>query len=122
MNQNYFFCPNKNCRNYNSKTSTNHFKHAGHHATKAFGEVPRYQCMECGKTFSDQTFSLKLQPEHLLQIKGLSQAKAVKICAALEFSRRIYCPAQGKIKTPSNALKFVQHFSDGNRRCFSVSL
>ena len=61
---------------------------------------------------------LKLQPEHLLAIKGLGQAKAVKLCAALEFSRRIYCPAQGKIKTPSDALKFVQHFSDRQQEMF----
>jgi len=59
LNQHYFFCPNPHCTysrqfHYHSRWYTKE----GCHSTKAFGTVQRYRCKYCGKTFSDQTFSL----------------------------------------------------------------
>ncbi len=36
----------------------------GSYFTLAFGEVPRYQCRWCGKTFSDQTFKVDYYVKH----------------------------------------------------------
>lgn len=36
----------------------------GSYSTAAFGEVPRYQCLWCGKTFSDQTFKVDYYVKH----------------------------------------------------------
>lgn len=60
MNHAYFFCPNKSCP-YNKQLSYKEkwFKKDGYHMTNAFGSIQRYRCLHCGKTFSDQTFSLK---------------------------------------------------------------
>jgi transposase-like protein len=59
MNPTYFFCPNNKCT-YNQKLSYKDkwFRKDGYHPTKAFGPIQRYRCLHCGKTFSDQTFSL----------------------------------------------------------------
>jgi len=59
LNPNYFFCPNPRCpysRQFHF--ATRWYIKEGFHATKAFGPVQRYRCRHCGKTFSDQTFSL----------------------------------------------------------------
>jgi hypothetical protein len=59
MNPEYFFCPNNNCH-YSKQYSYEEkwYKKDGFHPTKAFGDVQRYRCLYCGRTFSDQTFSL----------------------------------------------------------------
>ena len=36
----------------------------GSYSTKAFGDVPRYLCLYCGKTFSDQTFKVDYYVKH----------------------------------------------------------
>jgi hypothetical protein len=59
LNPNYFFCPNPRCpysRQFHFDSRW--YIKDGFHATKAFGLVQRYRCKHCGKTFSDQTFSL----------------------------------------------------------------
>jgi len=59
MNQQYFFCPNPHCRySHRLHYATRWYTKDGCHATKAFGAVQRYRCKHCGKTFSDQSFSL----------------------------------------------------------------
>jgi len=68
----FFYCPNPECPN-NSPLSDNgdwYEKH-GVHPTKAFGRVPRYQCKECGRTFSDQTFSLNYYLKKQTDFKAL---------------------------------------------------
>ena len=70
-------CVNPECPNFNhsddSDTSwrTDH----GSYETKAFGTVPRYRCRLCGKTFSDQSFSMdyyvKLPFDYAVLMQGL---------------------------------------------------
>ncbi len=52
------------------------------------------------------------EPEELLEIKGIGGAKAAQLCAALEFSRRRFCPSKKRIERPSDVLPFVGHFQD----------
>ena len=51
-------CVNPDCRYFHHKDihDTSWRRNHGHHDTKAFGKVPRYMCLNCGKTFSNQTF------------------------------------------------------------------
>ena len=59
MDHSYFFCPNKSCSAHRlTPTNSSWFYRHGYHLTKAFGQVARYKCRLCGKTFSDQTFLL----------------------------------------------------------------
>jgi len=59
MNPEYFFCPNPECI-YSKQLSFREkwYRKHGYHPSKAFGNVQRYICLHCGKTFSDQTFLL----------------------------------------------------------------
>jgi hypothetical protein len=58
--QTYFFCPRNGCINHHPDAGASHYWYHpfGHYHTRAFGTVQRYRCLSCGKTFSDQTFSL----------------------------------------------------------------
>ena len=59
----------------------------------------------------------------LMNIKGMGEAKAAAIAAALEFSRRKLCADRGKIRFPSDAIPFINHFADRNQEHFlTVSL
>jgi len=54
-----YFCPNKSCPNHTGDTAaTGWYKPWGAYYTKIRGEVPRFRCKYCGKTFSPQTYSL----------------------------------------------------------------
>jgi hypothetical protein len=56
----YVFCPRTTCVNHHLEAgASNHWYFPfGVYHTLAFGTVQRYRCRDCGKTFSDQTFSL----------------------------------------------------------------
>jgi hypothetical protein len=56
----YFFCPRIGCPNHrlDAGASDQWYYPFGQYSTYAFGTVQRYRCRSCGKTFSDQTFSL----------------------------------------------------------------
>lgn len=70
-------CVNPNCTCFNPKNihDTNWRRNHGTYQTKAFGEVNRYQCLHCGKTFSDQSFSIdyyvKIPVDYLPLIQAL---------------------------------------------------
>ena len=53
-------CVNAECIYYNESNihDTNWRKVHGTYKTKAFGTVTRYKCTHCGRTFSDQSFSI----------------------------------------------------------------
>ena len=54
-----YFCPNKLCSNHNREDEdTGWYKFWGTYYTKIRGEVPRFCCKKCGKTFSPQTYSI----------------------------------------------------------------
>jgi hypothetical protein len=53
------FCPSPACPNHNPDASrTSWYWEWGSYRTITFGEVPRYRCKRCWKTFSVQTFRL----------------------------------------------------------------
>ena len=59
MNTDYFFCPNRGCEYWRGERHEGRwYKKDGRHHTRAFGPVQRYRCKGCGKSFSEQTFSL----------------------------------------------------------------
>ena len=51
------FCPNPACRHHHPVRPYADFGSWGSYSTKAFGEVPRFICLGCRRTFSAQTFS-----------------------------------------------------------------
>ena len=56
----YLHCTNPHCKNFwqSNHTDPDWCKEHGTYCTKAFGTVQRYRCQHCGKTFSDQSFSI----------------------------------------------------------------
>src|SRR5512142_407430 len=52
------FCPYKACDFHRHPPRERWWSCIGHHDTKAFGQVPRFRCSSCGRTFSTQTFSI----------------------------------------------------------------
>ncbi len=56
--------------------------------------------------------------DNLLGISGLGKAKAGIICAAIEFSRRIFSPEGSRIKAPGDAMKYLTHFADRKQEMF----
>ncbi len=56
-------------------------------------------------------------------IPGIGSAKAAQICAALEYSRRRFRPADNRIRFPQDVLPVIRHFADRQREHFlSISL
>lgn len=61
------FCPNRYCSYYHHPPQTDTwYTPKGYYHTKAFGPVPRYTCLGCGKGFSRQTFRLDYYVKHPL--------------------------------------------------------
>ncbi len=53
------YCPNPKCKFHNSLLSEEKWcKVAGSYKTKLSGKVHRFRCLNCGRTFSERTFSL----------------------------------------------------------------
>jgi hypothetical protein len=53
------FCPYKACSmHFPSDVVDGWYQHDGYHETKAFGDVPRFRCKYCRRSFSEQTFSI----------------------------------------------------------------
>lgn len=63
-------------------------------------------------------FGTSINMDNLLKINGLGKAKAGLICAAIEFSRRIFSPAGTRIRKPGDAMKYLSHFSDRKQEMF----
>ncbi len=57
-------------------------------------------------------------PEHLQEIEGVGPARAMKICAALEFARRRIRPEGVRIELTVDALPLVRHYSDRKQEHF----
>jgi transposase-like protein len=62
-------CSNPICPNYDRPQTTDWYRKAGFHPTKAFGQVPRFLCKTCGKTFSTQTFSIDYYAKKLVNYR-----------------------------------------------------
>ncbi|NMC63567.1 MAG: DNA repair protein RadC [SAR324 cluster bacterium] len=59
-----------------------------------------------------------LAVENLLELRGVGEAKACVICAALEFARRRIIPEGLRIKEPKDALPLFQHFLERKQETF----
>src|SRR5512142_788881 len=62
------FCPARRCPFHWLEHGQDYSSYApwGSYQTKAFGTVPRFICLECGKTFSTQTFSVAYYAKRVL--------------------------------------------------------
>ena len=60
MEYSFPYCPHQGCRFHRERLPQPYsaFVPWGFYPTRAFGRVPRFRCLECGHTFSTQTFSL----------------------------------------------------------------
>src|SRR5512133_701330 len=65
------FCPNPRCVNHIAPTTQVWYKPAGFHPTKAFGDVPRFRCLSCRRTFSTQTFSVDYYAKKVVNYRDL---------------------------------------------------
>ncbi|MEE8584028.1 MAG: DNA repair protein RadC [Acidobacteriota bacterium] len=60
----------------------------------------------------------RVTPECLREIEGVGPARAMKICAALEFARRRIRPEGVKIVLAVDALPLVRHYADRKQEHF----
>ena len=51
-------CTNPECRNFNNPEGSSWFLPYGSYETATFGTVNRFKCRLCGRTFSEQSFSI----------------------------------------------------------------
>ncbi|MGH7183758.1 MAG: RadC family protein [Nitrospiraceae bacterium] len=61
---------------------------------------------------------LKVTAEDLSQFKGVGNAKATLLLAAMEFARRRIKPEGAKITTPADLLPHVRHYADRRQEHF----
>ncbi|MFQ3620274.1 MAG: hypothetical protein SNJ78_04920 [Spirochaetales bacterium] len=71
MSFSFPFCPNRSCTLHYPPfpTDSRWYIPWGRYFTLAFGEVPRFRCLHCGKTFSSQTFSLDYYSKRVLNYR-----------------------------------------------------
>lgn len=65
------FCPRPSCRNHLRPTRERWWRRYGFHPTRTFGPVPRFQCLDCGRTFSVQTFMLDYYAKRRIEYPDL---------------------------------------------------
>jgi transposase-like protein len=79
------FCPYPECQNHEHPPRKRWWRRAGFHATKCFGDVPRFQCRSCFRTFSTQTFSTdyyaKKQIDYRVLERQLASSMSVRSLA-----------------------------------------
>jgi transposase-like protein len=75
-------CSNKDCKNFYNPESKDWYKFFAYYRTKAFGQVPRFVCRSCKKTFSSQTFSINYYAKHPIDyeliFKSLNSASGIR--------------------------------------------
>jgi len=65
------FCPNRTCRHHRDPGNHAWFRPFGTYTSRAHGNVKRYACVRCGKSFSDQTFRLSYYLKRTISFKDL---------------------------------------------------
>lgn len=85
------FCASPLCELHSSSSSLPYTQYVswGFYPTKAFGQVPRFRCSRCGRTFSSQTFSLDYYAKRLLDYEGIAQR--LSSCESLSAIGRASC-------------------------------
>ncbi|MBL8968132.1 MAG: hypothetical protein JNG85_14090, partial [Spirochaetaceae bacterium] len=68
------FCPRPGCEHHREAPGFRYhaYKPRGAYATKAIGPVPRFRCTACGKTFSNQTFSVDYYAKRVVDYENLA--------------------------------------------------
>jgi len=69
----YTFCPNRACPLHyqRQREGVLWYRPYGYYLTSAFGRVQRYLCLSCGKTFSDQTYSLDYYAKKIVDYREI---------------------------------------------------
>lgn len=70
------FCPYADCSLHVAPPDQKWWSLDGFHETKAFGSVQRYQCHSCGRTFSEQTFSVHYFAKFVIDFRRLERLAA----------------------------------------------
>jgi hypothetical protein len=70
------FCPYAACSLHVDPPDQKWWSCDGFHATKAFGSVQRYVCHACGRTFSEQTFSVHFYAKFVIDFRRLERLSA----------------------------------------------
>jgi transposase-like protein len=82
------FCPYSDCSNHTSLPFRKRWYHiAGRYETKVFGTVVRFKCLTCGRTFSEQTFSLDYHVKRKLSYQRIFEH--ITNCGGLRATARI---------------------------------
>ena len=63
-------CSNPNCPNFSAPRGRWYFRFGSYH-TACHGRVTRYRCKQCGKSLSDQTFSVFYYTKRRLDLPGV---------------------------------------------------
>ena len=90
------FCPNQRCLlHYENPTGTWYHRN-GSHSTDTFGRVQRYKCLACGKTFSDQTFSVEYWVKRIIPLEDMERLLASSM-SVRALSRHFHCSCDSVI-------------------------
>jgi hypothetical protein len=84
------FCPYAACRRHVDPPATKWWQSDGFHSTFAFGEVPRFRCKTCGRTFSVQTFSVHYYAKKVIPLAKLEELSASSV-STRALSRTLGC-------------------------------
>ena len=90
------FCPYAACSCHIDPPDPKWWSRDGFHATKAFGNVQRYVCHACGRTFSEQTFSVHFYAKFVLDLPRLERLSASSM-SLRALSREFHCSCDSVI-------------------------
>jgi hypothetical protein len=84
------FCANPRCLHHYHNTADPYVDYVswGSYTTVAFGEVPRFRCTSCGKTFSAQTFRVDYWLKRVYDYRDLTER--LSSCSSLRALGRAY--------------------------------
>ena len=84
------FCPYPQCDNHKNPPTHRWWHRAGSHHTQCFGEIPRFQCSTCLRTFSTQTFSTNYYAKKKIDLRRI-EAYLASSMSVRALSRALGC-------------------------------
>ena len=129
------FCPHKDCRYHGKERKpVIWYRSWGSYGTKAFGTVQRYRCNGCGRTFSDQTFSLdyyvkkKVRYERVLEqiisaggVRDTARQERYSASVVQNRTARLARQAMAIQETLIQTVKLSEHLCADGFESFTVS-
>jgi transposase-like protein len=112
------FCGSPKCRNHKPRGAQPYaeFIAWGSYSTKAFGEVPRYRCTHCGKTFSRQTFRPNYYAKRVISYEDI--ARRLSSCESLSAIGRAHSASTDTISNRiSRASRQALAFESAQASC-----